>query len=416
MSGGPGLSDDAADRLQSLRETGDLLWRTNTRLSRGRRDDDLKLVVVPSAARPRLAVPAAQRRAAATAVLAHGESDSRAAREQRRILAWLFRCGLGRLVGRTGLAVPRGADENVLTHLEAILGERLSLSLALTPRRANRKPVLHLLDRRGRTVAFAKLGTNDRTRALVRHEGEVLTQLGAADLRVVQPPRVISAGVWAGHELLVLAPLPTRHASAATPQLLGTAMRELSAVPQPDGPRPTATYLDELRARATAMRAELADEDRAMIEEVGEHVDTLAAESAAAAIPLGWWHGDWTPWNCREHDGRLLLWDWERCTTSVPVGFDAAHHYIQTSAVRDRVPRRQAAADCVARAPELLHAWGLDADQAAIVVGLYLAEISLRYLADDQRQIGGPGGDIGTWALPALRALVQDRKVRTDAS
>ncbi len=409
-------SADADERLRSLQMTGDLIWNTSSRVTRRRRGSDPRLVVVPSAARPRLAVPAGRPRAAAAAVLAHGESDTRAARRQRWLLALALRTGLGAQLFRTGLELDGAPGPNLLTHLEHVLGEPVWPSIALTPRRANRKPVLQLHDRRGRPVAFVKVGITPLTRELVRHEAAVLAHLAEQSFRTLQPPQIMHAGRWEDLELLVLAPLPTRRASEATGGTLTAAMRELADLGRADPAAPTTTsYVQALRARSSTARRAMPAEDEVVVNEMLDHADKLAADPAAARIGFGWWHGDWTPWNCREHRDRLMVWDWERCAAQVPMGFDAAHHYIQKSAVRDRVPRRDAAANCVDRAGELLRPWGLDDAAGRVVVGLYLAEIGVRYLSDAQHRVGGPGGDVSAWALPALRSLTTEGKVRSDA-
>ena len=48
------------------------------------------------------------------------------------------------------------------------------------------------------------------------------------------------------------------------------------------------------------------------------------------ALTFGAWHGDWAPWNMASTERGLLVWDWERFTSGVPLGFDALHYRLQS--------------------------------------------------------------------------------------
>jgi hypothetical protein len=100
----------------------------------------------------------------------------------------------------------------------------------------------------------------------------------------------------------------------------------------------------------------------------------------------------------------LLVWDWERFATGVPVGFDALHYWLQAAVVSSRCDPAAAAADCVARAPALLRPFGIDPDAARLTALLYLCELSTRYLVDRQAQAGARLGAPGRWLIPALAA------------
>jgi hypothetical protein len=100
------------------------------------------------------------------------------------------------------------------------------------------------------------------------------------------------------------------------------------------------------------------------------------------------------------------VWDWERFTDGVPLGFDALHYRLQKDVVPGRREPRDAAAGCIADAPRLLAPFGLGAEEARITGILYLADLATRYLADRQAhasaRLGAPGG----WLIPAAAAEV----------
>ena len=54
------------------------------------------------------------------------------------------------------------------------------------------------------------------------------------------------------------------------------------------------------------------------------------ASSVTACLAFGRSHGDWAPQNIGEHDGRVVVWDWERMTDCAPIGIDLAHYVGET--------------------------------------------------------------------------------------
>ena len=57
--------------------------------------------------------------------------------------------------------------------------------------------------------------------------------------------------------------------------------------------------------------------------------DQLVASAGHVELTFGAWHGDWTPWNMATTATTVLVWDWERFGTGVPVGYDALHFDFQ---------------------------------------------------------------------------------------
>jgi hypothetical protein len=157
--------------------------------------------------------------------------------------------------------------------------------------------------------------------------------------------------------------------------------------------------------------------------------------SDADTLRFGAWHGDLTPWNMATLRDTICVWDWERFSRGVPLGFDAVHYAFQGAVVRHKRDPRAAIADCVRRAPELLAPFGQggsggpagagttgdgkakgegatsggpgadgsSAERAArLTVVLYLIDIAARYLHDGQAEAGARLGALGQWLLPVL--------------
>jgi hypothetical protein len=144
---------------------------------------------------------------------------------------------------------------------------------------------------------------------------------------------------------------------------------------------------------------------------VRETVLDLLAEAAArpeaAELLTGLWHGDWTAWNCALVDGRVVVWDWERCAEPVPHGFDAVHYRVQAGLQRQPASAwTELAAQSVEQSPHWLAAWGVSPAAARLTATLYLIDLALRYLLDDQAAAGGRGGDVTAWLVPALQRVL----------
>jgi hypothetical protein len=369
------------------------------------------MLVLPGLRQPRLVVPR-DRRAGSAAVRRYGEPASARTRLAARALSATLASGLGGLVLRDRILVrvPPGA-QTIESHLSSVLGQRVQVSIHLGAARANRKPVLQLLTPSGETVGFAKVGVNALTAGLVRAEHEALGRLSAAGLTGLEVPRVLDLSRWHGMDVLVLSPLPVwRKRTPLRPGQLEDAMAEVAHV---SGVRYTPLTASEYwRLLAARLDDACASRDDARGEHAALRVALagLADLAATTALGFGSWHGDWTPWNMACTRTGLLVWDWERFTAAVPVGFDALHYWLQAEVVPGRRDPAQAAADCVRRAAALLEPLGVAPPQARLTALAYLADLSVRYLADRQEQAGAPLGAPRRWLLPALAAAVNRQR------
>jgi hypothetical protein len=399
------------DRLAHLQDVGRLLWPAPLRLTVGTGTVPggpaavhREYLVLPNRHRPRLLVPHG-RRAAAGAVRRYGVGRSRSARWQAAGLAAGMAAGLGplllrdrvRLVGPEGDAAGLASIE---TYLSEVLGHEVLLSMYLGAPRANRKPVLQLLTRDGRTVAWVKVGIDPLTCALVRAETTALVTLAAAGLRRTTVPAMLHSGSWNGLELLVQSALPVGdRRGRPTGDRVAAAQVELASVGgTAPTPLATSTYWTSLTDRVAALPERPATRRlaavRAGIEERFGDVE----------LALGAWHGDWTPWNTAQACDRLLVWDWERFGTGVPAGFDALHWALQSDLVNRLADPLASARACLTEAGRILTPWGLDGERAPATAAAYLVELGTRYLADRQDEAGARLGNVGAWLLPAVEA------------
>ncbi|MBO0772736.1 MAG: hypothetical protein J2P35_14870 [Actinobacteria bacterium] len=398
-------------RLSYLGEVAGLLWPQPARFGPGAaaaRDTGpdqalAEFFLLPGVRRPRLLVPA-ERRAGAAALRRYGEPRSWTAAAGSRALSLALASGAAGLLLRNRKLVVRApeAADTVETYLGTVLGTRVLVSMHLGPARANRKPVLQLVTPLGATVGFAKIGINPFTRELVRAERDALNRLNERGLTTLAVPKVLHYGTWRGLDLLVLDALPVWLRRRPLPaDRLATAMREVAwSCGVRRGPLAGSSYWERLGARLASAEAS-ADRDALLT-----ILSRLEAAGGGACLGYGHWHGDWTSWNMASTRRGLLVWDWERFTGDVPLGFDALHYWLQHAAAPGNREPAIAAADCVGAAPRLLAPFAVPAGPARLTALLYLAELGTRYLLDKQARAGARLGAPGRWLIPALaRAL-----------
>lgn len=402
------------DRSGYLREILQVLWPDPARIERhgraapatgarpdpaGEASSQTEFLLVPNETRPVLLVPRRPRRATAAALRHYKASAVGGRRLAFRGLAAAAQLGLADVlphrvtVGPTG----DGPEADVVAYLRKVLDQELVVSLRVGPPRANRKPVLELLSPDGEMLGFAKVGITGLTRGLVRTEAAALDVLSAAGLTRLQVPRLLHHGQWREHEVLVQTPL-NGSGRTVSRAMLTSAMAELATTAgvstQVVG---RSGYWRTLRARLEACA------DREPAAALLQVMGNLQATADVTSLAFGSWHGDWTPWNMASSDDQLLVWDWERFESGVPIGYDALHHQLQGEVERNGAGGAQSATEAALfTAPMTLGPLGVRPGFAVFVAALYLIEIATRYTCDGAAEAGARLGDVSTWLLPPL--------------
>lgn len=403
----------ATDRSGYLRETLAILWPgpsdteagSQPALEPGARPGQAangsgrtEFLLVPNATRPVLLVPRRPRRAAAAALRHYKASAAGRRRLLFRGLALGAQLGLGDVLPNriTVDSAGTGPDADVVAYLRGVLGREVLVSLRIGPPRANRKPVLELLSPGGEVLGFAKVGITGLTRQLVRTEAAALGVLGSAGLTRLRVPRLLSHGQWGEHEVMVQTPL-SGSSRAVSRAMLTSAMAELATVAGVTTQQVALSrYWHGLRSRLQAC----AREPAAALLQV---MDDLQATAESTSLAFGSWHGDWTPWNMAFSSDQVLVWDWERFESGVPVGYDAVHYQLQGAVERNDAGGARAAAEAALfTAPMTLGPLGVRPGYAVFVAALYLIEIATRYTCDGAAEAGARLGDVSTWLLPPL--------------
>lgn len=304
------------------------------------------------------------------------------------------------------LSVPESSAHAVEPTLEEHLRDALHIPdlravVILGRSRPNRKPVLRLVSNGGRTIAFAKVGWNDVTRLLVRNEASVLTTLGDPRLRPrsFHVPRVILAETWRELELLVVSAAPPEHWLHDGPPL--SLPLEPTREVMANGGLSEAPLRETPYWKRVKERAERIADQGSETSPVTAAIAGLDRDFGDRAVPVGRWHGDWTPWNMSKVDGRLFVWDWERSEAGVPAGMDVAHFDFDVRAkIRGQTPET-AARESLRRGGRLLARVGLRADLAPLLWRMHLVEMCLRF---SEGQAAGVEAEDPVY-LDALREL-----------
>lgn len=353
---------------------------------------------IPSASRPRLLVPADDGRAAARAARRQLTGDRLRTRVARSAISGALAAGvLPRLTAtRVVVSGPAGAPS-----VEDVLGAALDLpdvrlALPVGPARANRKPVLQVVDRDGEVVAFAKVGHNALTARLVRRESEVLAVLPGSAPPGLRIPRLLASTRWEDREVLVQEALDVPRRRLRGVEAQARLLRVVADIAGLSGP------LHRHDWAAHPFHARL----RERLSDCGAHADALEAALRRVrfsdTVVTGAWHGDLNSGNLALVAGACPVWDWERFESDVPLGFDLLHHRLHEQITVHGVPAREAASELVHEAGRLLSPLGVAHGDAGAVARVYLLALASRYLGDDQAAAGASLGSVDTWLLPAV--------------
>lgn len=294
--------------------------------------------IVPSKRRLRFLIPLAPRRVAAASLKIYNPQKP-LARLAKHLLSLGLRAGLAQHLLSTRPAFstpdPLPSDDptgrSLQDHLGDVLGEKkLAVAVSFGTPGPHRKPVLQLMNPRGRILGYAKVGWNESTIGLVRREEGVLARLRGVHFSTATVPKVLHAGWWDGRYILV----QDAPAGPARPSGHELSLRHLE-------------FLRELRTLNLKQSQPVCSEPaNGLVQRVatlrarGLHYYPHLLEQALARcvkrlvdVPTGsgFKHGDFTPWNILDENGKLFVFDWEYAEENALPGWDLFHFIVQTS-------------------------------------------------------------------------------------
>jgi hypothetical protein len=355
--------------------------------------EQLAFGLAPNARSPRLLVPLVPKRAAGNALRRFSTATPLREAASRALVSKAVSLMPGRVL-RDQIAIESGGT-GLVHHLSDVLGEQVTMSLGIGNARVNRKPVLQVFDRRGNTIAFAKIGDSEVGRQDVTAEGRALKQLGTRDWIRLSVPRLISETDWRGMRVLVMSALevPPLQRPWGRWEPPVAAMSELS-----DAFSSGSVRLNESPWIDRQLQLGSKVKDDLLRSRFARCVDFVSRWSGQDPLPFSCWHGDWTAWNMGRAGGKILLWDWERFETAVPSGLDPLHYRVNSVTVRCGSSAdgfRRGIALSLGGAPRT-------GSPGHLRACLYLVAVTARYLG----LIETPrGADIARRAVDALSAL-----------
>ncbi|MGW5673343.1 hypothetical protein ACWEVO_36425, partial [Micromonospora sp. NPDC003776] len=172
-----------------------------------------RYAVVPSVERAKFLLPLASRRVGAASTLAYNALRPPRVRANRLAVGVLAGLGATRLAGMPVLTVAAPADadpaELLLTaHLARVEGRPLHAAIGIRPPDPHHKPTLQLFDDRGAAWAYAKVGWNDATRAMVRAEADALRELPRDWAGLPAVPGLLRELGWGDLAVTLVEPMP----------------------------------------------------------------------------------------------------------------------------------------------------------------------------------------------------------------
>lgn len=369
------LPSNSSERVALVNTLARLWPGGEVELVRGRSRSGTSFALLPSASHPRMLAPVVPRAAAAAAMgryslaLTKGETLARMAATP---LLGMFGSGV---LSQWRVQAQPGQD-TLVERLSGFFNEPVTFALTIGKPRANRKPVLQVFDRKGRTLAFVKVGDSAVSSELVEAEARALEQL---DGRLVgfEVPKLLALTDWAGMRLLLMSPLELRpQALVRPPDLPLAAMASFSLqLGHRTAPLREVPQWQRLRvARFTT------DSGIELIDLV-DRIEQLA--QGAPDFVVGTWHGDWTAWNTARHGAQVQLWDFERFETGVVHGLEGFHY-----AVNEATSRHGATVPVILGGLERAHRAMGAGPQRGLLAAVYLVAILERYLGSAERERG----------------------------
>lgn len=353
-------------------------------------------IALPNLRRPRLLVPCASHSTAAKALRLY-HPQRLAARLAKAAVALALRTGLPQhLLRGSHLEIAAGTAQRPALdgHLAKVLSEpAVHLGVSLGSPGPHRKPVCQVMNTRGDVLAYAKLGGNEVTRELVKHEGNVLRLLARTTVTRDSVPRVLDSGEWMGASLLLQAP-PTGDGWSASGELTERHVKflcRLHALDSRETRLSESEWRNEMKSRVQQLR------DRELYYDA-HLIDWAMAEAVERfdnpSLHFGFRHGDFAPWNVLQRVEKLFVLDWEYARGGSPLGFDC-FHYLVHRAVLVKHASFAGFQRILSQAEEMLQRYFTHFSAPEPHIELYRALYAIDTLSwHILREIGEPSADI----------------------
>jgi hypothetical protein len=280
--------------------------------------------------------------------------------------------------------------ERKMTELFNGVSFRLAMSSGAPEPARNRKVSLAIIGTDGRIIGFAKVAHTALSQRLMRDEATALPELSR---RGIGAPELLFAGEVDGAYVVVQKPLRGKPVS---PKLTEDKLALLASLRSKKiQPASESSLVSALPQRVAAIGStELSDA-------LNEILPTLAQIQVPSTIV----HGDFAPWNLREHNGAVAAFDWEYAHLDGLPYLDETHYRLQVGYLLNDWDLDRAALmlEHMQRRNDL----GLRCEQMKAIQATYLIENLARLFAEGY---DAADNDMVGWYCKLLKKLAPARK------
>ncbi|MFT4532808.1 MAG: thymidylate kinase [Saprospiraceae bacterium] len=195
----------------------------------------------------------------------------------------------------------------------------------------NRKVMVYKETEEGNS--FFKIGLNSKSNSLIKNETETLSHLDSIQTKSFVYPKLIQSGK--NHVEVTDISIGGKRNTSLSPIHI-KALKELNESSSQFNTIGSLTVWKQLKIDLENLK--LIEDIRipkGLLKKVSFLMDLI---NDSAIIETSCCHGDFTPWNMFETNGRLHIYDWELYKEQMPFGFDALHFIIQNGILIDRKP------------------------------------------------------------------------------
>jgi len=265
----------------------------------------------------------------------------------------------------------------LLDHLKEVLRrDDLTFAISLGTPGPHRKPVIQLMTPNGGILGYVKVGWNKATNMLVRHEAEVLRELAGIPFSSLIAPRLLYSGWW-GEHLLCIQLTPEGPLEAPPQEFTARhleVLKEIAAIRTVWTSLQQSSFWKALKERVQEVRSAY---HRHILQ---QGINAVEAWVGDTPLPFHFRHGDFAPWNMKQVNNRLFLFDWEYAAFEAPPGWDLFHFFVQSMLLLKKWHAGQIRA--AFRKGQLPYQWiehylaslGLEANAVSPLFLLYLLE------------------------------------------
>lgn len=173
-----------------------------------------------------------------------------------------------------------------------------------------RKTTVQVMSKKGKAIAYAKIGDTPQAEKVLTQEAEILRRLSELSISTAEVPRLIYAGSF--HEsMLVLQSAPSGKTRSGPRQLGKQHMAFLAEVFNQSKVQETfqrSIYWQRIKSDFELLQAKI---DQNWQERIQQAFNICEKNLADKTIPLGLCHRDFTPWNTLLELNLLYIFDWE---------------------------------------------------------------------------------------------------------